>query len=481
MSSAGFLSSSLSVVDSRSAPHPLLASPLSSSALPPPSLSHSGGALGFAAVADPVPLAVPVFAPAVSSSLFRPFDAPSAVPSNVVPPLSSLPPHGSSPLFGSAPLSGVPPPPAAPLSSYFSSAATGPSSAPSRPGPSFPDDSTFDPNFADPSAQGYELPLAPPVPDSVCEEIRRMYSYVMDLFPQAAGSPSAPPPPRALFEDFFVASSSSSPHQVVFLDWFARVRTALSEADARLASLLASGRPDSSLLPQRMSQYAVHGDFASSSAVPVNPSLLSMFECFLRPSLQFSISLREAALMESSFRFHSEALSHSLWLISALLAFVRLQGFSWADASLFNTLVTSLSKCLAHQGSLSASLTAFLGLKRRNFYFSHLPAYFSEVNKQAMLAAPVVCAESLFAESDVARLLPDTQTSSSLRFQQALVDVASRSSGVHQRHSIPSQSPARTSPARRSSGSPSRPEKRVWFDSPAPSSALRGGKKGFRR
>ena len=69
-------------------------------------------------------------------------------------------------------------------------------------------------------------------------------------------------------------ASPSSPPLPVFLDWFARVRMSLSEADARLASLLASGRPDSSLLPQSMSQYSVLGDFASSSAVPVNPSLL---------------------------------------------------------------------------------------------------------------------------------------------------------------------------------------------------------------
>ena len=68
----------------------------------------------------------------------------------------------------------------------------------------------------------------------------------------------------------------ASTHLSVFLDWFALVRTSLSEADARLASLFSSGRHDSSLLPQRLSQYAVHGDFASA-AVPVNPSLLSMF------------------------------------------------------------------------------------------------------------------------------------------------------------------------------------------------------------
>ena len=169
----------------------------------------------------------------------------------------------------------------------------------------------------------------------------------------------------------------------------------------------------------------------------MNPSLLSMFERSLRPSLQLGISLREAALLECSSWFHSEVLSHSLWLLSGLLMFVRLQVFAPSDASLFNILVTSLSKCLAHQASLTASQTAFFGLKRRQFYLAHLPAYFSGANKQAMFAALVVCADSLFAEANVARLLADTQTSSSLRSQQALVDVASRSSGVCRRRSSP--------------------------------------------
>ena len=80
-------------------------------------------------------------------------------------------------------------------------------------------------------------------------------------------------------------------------------------------------------------------------------------------------------------------------------------------------MVTSLSKCLAHQASLTASQTAFLGLKRRQFYFALLPAYFSDANKRAMLAASVVCVDTLFAEADIARLLADTKTSSSLRSQ----------------------------------------------------------------
>ena len=57
-----------------------------------------------------------------------------------------------------------------------------------------------------------------------------------------------------------------------------------------------------------------------------------------------------------------------MWLLSGFLAFVWLQGFQPLDATLFNTFVTALSKSLAHQASVSASHTAFIGLKRRQFY-----------------------------------------------------------------------------------------------------------------
>ena len=75
------------------------------------------------------------------------------------------------------------------------------------------------------------------VPESVHSEFRRMRSFLVDPFLQAAGTP-APPPPCALFEDFFGSSvPSSSP---IFLSWFERIRTALSDADAHLAPFLSS-------------------------------------------------------------------------------------------------------------------------------------------------------------------------------------------------------------------------------------------------
>ena len=112
------------------------------------------------------------------------------------------------------------------------------------------------------------------------------------------------------------------------------------------------------------------------SAAPVNHSLLAMFERPLRPSLRLGLTIREAALLEASFQALSESLSHAMWLLSGLLGFVRLQGSSPSDAPLFNTLVMSLSKCLAHQASTSASHTAFVGLRGVNFICPISPRIF---------------------------------------------------------------------------------------------------------
>ena len=397
---------------------------------------------------------------APAPSLFRPF---TSVYSISVP-ISSAPPSVTS--------SGRP---------HFSSCfAFDSSSAPPDPSSSFsfsvsddlPEDAPVDalPRVFDPVSASAHL-------ESVRSEFRRMMAFIVDLFPQDAGSPSVPPPPRALFEDFFF--SSVPPPPPTFLNWFERIRSALPDADSHLASFVASGRGDYLFLPSWSSTYAVHGDFAFGGAAPVNPSLLPLFERRLKPH-HVGLTIREAAALEASLRSQSEAFSHSMWMLSALLGFVRLQNFALEDSSLFNTLVTSLSKSLAHQASLTVTHTAFVGLKRHEFYLSHLPAYFSDVNKRAMLSSPVVLLSSLFSNSDVTHLLEGTQTSSSLRSQQALVEVA----GARPHRSSPLRSPSSSSPARRKrreSGSPSRSGKRVRFDSPAPSSALKGPKSGFRR
>ena len=159
-----------------------------------------------------------------------------------------------------------------------------------------------------PRDPGPSLPQV--VPEAFRLEFRRMLSCIVDLFPQAAGSPSVSPPPRALFEDFF--APDSMPPQPIFLNWFERVRAALADADARMAASLAVGCSDFSFLPSHSPSYAVHGDFAQGWEVPVNPSLLSLFERNLKPSLMLGLSIHEAVALEASFLAQSESLSHSM-------------------------------------------------------------------------------------------------------------------------------------------------------------------------
>ena len=80
-----------------------------------------------------------------------------------------------------------------------------------------------------------------------------------------------------LFAVFFVASPAST-HLPIFLAWLGFLVCALLFLMLTIAlSLLASGCPASSTLPHRSSRCPVHGDFSSSTAVPV--FLPSFFPC----------------------------------------------------------------------------------------------------------------------------------------------------------------------------------------------------------
>ena len=110
------------------------------------------------------------------------------------------------------------------------------------------------------------------------------------------------------------------------------------------------------------------------------------------------------------FRSQSEALSHNMWVMSAMLCFLKNDGYSPSDLSLFSQFASSLSMSLAFQANATAFLTAFVGKKRRDFYISHLPSYFPEAHRRALSKAPLVMASSLFDDDDIKSLVESSQT-----------------------------------------------------------------------
>ena len=134
--------------------------------------------------------------------LVRP-SAPARAPS-LFPPLASV-------SSSSAPVSSAPPSVSSSSRPTFSSCSF--AFAP-------PDPSSFSFGLSDDIPQDalprvFDPVSASALPESALSEFRRMMSFIVDLFPQAAGSPSVPLPPRALFEDFFSSSSSAYLSQLV--------------------------------------------------------------------------------------------------------------------------------------------------------------------------------------------------------------------------------------------------------------------------
>ena len=170
---------------------------------------------------SPVVSEIPRLPPGPQPSLLHPFTVsdPAALSS-----ASASAPFGSAPLGSAAGPSG--------FASAASGSAFGHAGFTSQPGPSsafpllsgdsatpsapplsesefdYPPDDPFAPGFGDPDASGAAAPdpealVPPPLSDSARAEVCCMYQYLVDLFPQAAGSLQAPPPPSALFEEFF--------------------------------------------------------------------------------------------------------------------------------------------------------------------------------------------------------------------------------------------------------------------------------------
>ena len=230
---------SASVVSSAPPGFPPLSAPSSLFSGPPPAVSSSTSSMppaapvlappsssffssappvlsGFVAPgwgSSPAVSVVPPLAPGPQPSLFRPFtvsDPPLISAASASAPLSSTlissaagPSGFASAASGSASGHAGFPPQHGP-SSYIplqSDSSAAPSAPPLSPF-AYPPDNPFAPGFADPEASSSAAPVPPPLSDSIRAEVRHMYQYLVDLFPQAAGSSQAPPPLRALFEEF---------------------------------------------------------------------------------------------------------------------------------------------------------------------------------------------------------------------------------------------------------------------------------------
>ena len=303
----------------------------------------------------------------------------------------------------------------------------------SDPDPDDPDPPDVDPDFSE-----QPFPSQPnPDPDQMSQkDYRKMLNYIVGIYPQAKGLPPSPRRSKALFEDIF--SSVVEPEPLPSLRWFERVVTALQDADRRLHLCVETKRLDSCLLPVRKGIYSVYNNPSCGKFVPINDEFEALLDKPISNSRLVSISLKECSMLETSARSQSEALSHSMWVLSGLLGLIRRDGYLPSDPLLFQQLVRSVSMGLANQANFAASYTTYFVKKRRDLLLAHLPPVFQDVQKKALSKAPTCFSSSLFPPEELHSLVESAKAMAQFKSQQALADSLTRSAR--------NRSPRRSSP-----------------------------------
>ena len=313
-------------------------------------------------------------------------------------------------------------------------------------------------------------------------EYRRMLNFITNVFPEALGERPGLKDPRGLMERRFMLSRDGK-GPLPTLNWYDRVQYAHAHADQHLYTHLAAKKPDFYLISKAKRIYSVPGNPSKGKFIKLNDSLFHFFEKkSIGLSKEVGITLREVQLMETLFRNQSEALSHSLWVLTSMMEYIKREGFIPSDQPLMDQMVKSSSLGLAYQANVASSMTTFLCTKRRKFYLKNLPKYFDENLKRNMLYSSTCLTSKLFDEQAISKLLETSHTTSTLKSHQSLVDLVRNVTRTRNVSRSPYRTPYRgkipyratyykgsdRSPRRSLSRSPSRSPKRVKFASAKP-------------
>ena len=216
----------------------------------------------------------------------------------------------------------------------------------------------------------------------------RLLNYVQDRFPHSIPSAAPREPPRCEFENFF-STSETTPSARPILNLYPRVNEILDSSADRAAQYARESKPLHRVLPLKCRSVPVgdQPDFCLARLVNPDFSHIARHKKVLR-SRASSMTLSDLERLDQSSRSIIAGQSQSFWLLSALLAQLKDEGFKPADPNLFDQSITALSASLASQTSLTSAMSGFVTAKRRESYLAHTSCPVGDSVKRELLVAP---------------------------------------------------------------------------------------------
>ena len=164
---------------------------------------------------------------------------------------------------------------------------------------------------------------------------------MQDRFPHSIPSAAPREPPRCEFENFF-STSETTPSAKPILNLYPRVNEILDSSADRAAQYARESKPLHRMLPLKRRSVPVgdQPDFCLARLVNPDFSRILRHKKVLR-SRASSMTLLDLELLEQTSRSIIAGQSQSFWLLSALLAQLKDEGFKPADPNLFDQSITA--------------------------------------------------------------------------------------------------------------------------------------------
>ena len=280
-----------------------------------------------------------------------------------------------------------------------------------------------------------------------------LLQYITKKFP-AASQPLVHPSSKRFHVMEIAGLMDESSQQSSNLAWFGHMRSACDSAQRKFESKVSEGKSLSSMLTSVSRTERVSDSPCQGRAVKVNSQVFDLMASKPSESRSIPLSVREAATLETALRGLMESYNFQLWTVTALFRFLGDSGCCPMDDPLLDQFQRSFSRGAENVAAALASTTAFVTVKRRESFLSHMVPSVTDAQKRKFLSDPLFDQKDLFAPASIEAAREAARDVSLYRGAQSR---PSTSSGLNQRRQFASSTPRgrhNLSPRSRSQRSP---------------------------
>ena len=251
---------------------------------------------------------------------------------------------------------------------------------------------------------------------SASEGLRRVLHMIFALCPDAAPQSDSKPAKSCNYEGMFGEPKQAKEDLNPML--FHRVGEILVEVGKHFQSFSESGKSLQHSLPNRRRSYATADAPSLANPVKANSSVPRLVGS-VAASKGLNCNYGEISKLEGVAKQGLEAQSLAFWCFSALLKWIKNEGFKPGEPQFFEELIQAFSLAMVNATSSMASISTFCHAKRREGILSHFPPHIGDHFK-ALLQASSFAGEFLFDDETLGKVLSESREDSAVSANVAI-------------------------------------------------------------